>query len=322
MVKQQIKKLIKAIGTPVFKKELQALHSIAVAYQRMIENYEQNQEVQNSSCEGIVFSKDRAMQLHALLSSYFAYVKNPVPLYVLYTYSNRAHADSYEELKKIFLGKDVFFIEEKGFKNDLEALLERISSTMLFFMTDDGLFIDSFDMHEVMVFNPIYVLPSLIKGKDLTYCYIHNKYQQLPEFIRPDDFTLPKHMICWEWGKAEKDSDWAYPMSLDLTFYSKTEMATLIKNVWYKAPNSLETALHFNYVSIFKQRKGVCYEKAKYVNIVCNIVNTEHKNRHTDLHSADSLLTKWQAGYRIQYELFYGKTCDEAETSPFAFVKR
>jgi hypothetical protein len=129
-------------------------------------------------------------------------------------------------------------------------------------------------------------------------------------------------MKYWEWGKAESFSDWGYPLSLDMTFYSKKEIQTLIKTVSYKGPNSLETALHQNFAPIFLQRKGVCYEKSKYVNIVCNIVNAEHQNRNTGLHSIESLLKKWEEGYRIQYEDFFGQNCITAEKSSFTFIKR
>ena len=96
----------------------------------------------------------------------------------------------------------------------------------------------------------------------------------------------------------------------------------MIVNISYKGPNSLETALHDHYSPIFLQRKGVCFEKAKYVNIVCNVVNTEHNNRNTGLHSIDDLLKKWEEGYRIQYEDFFGKQCADAEQSSFNFINR
>jgi len=322
MLKQRAKNILRAIGKPAFKNELLALQTTSLAYQGMIEQYEKDLVLKNPSCEGIVFSKDRAMQLHALLLSYFAYVKNPAKLQILFTTSNKHHSRAYDDLKKIFADKPVTFIREQSFKKDFEKLLQAITTTTVFFMTDDGLFIDSFDMQEVITFNPVHVLPSLIKGKDLTYCYIRNQKQALPEFINPKDITLPPFMICWKWANAQSGSDWAYPMSVDLTFYQKKEVETLVKNISYKAPNSLETALHNNYAAIFVKRTGLCYEKAKYVNVVANVVNTEHKNRHSGLHSAESLLEKWQAGYRIQYEHFYGKNCGEVEASPFSFVLR
>lgn len=315
MIKQQIKQFIRSIAKPAFRKELQAVPAIASVYQEMMS---ENGSA-DTSCEAIVFSKDRAMQLHALLSSYYEQVSNPVRLSVLYTTSNEKHLRSYEELQQLF--KDVHFIREQSFKKDLEHLLDSISSSKLFFMTDDGLFIDRFDLREVLSFNYFQVVPSVIKGMDLTYCYIQDKQQALPNFIQPS-FNLPAGMKCWEWSQAEEGSDWAYPLSLDITFYDTKEIRAMIKQAEYKGPNSLESALHELYAPVFLQRKGICYDRSKYVNIVCNVVNTEHANRNTGRHSIESLLKKWEEGYRIKYELLYGKTCGEAEQSSFEFVLR
>ena len=322
MIKKKIKNIIKNIAAPVFKNELNSTKYIAAAYQRIIETSQQEGNADDLSCAGIVFSKDRALQLHALLSSYFLYVKNPVKVYILYTTSNERQHQSYEELKALFHDKELVFINEAHFKKDLENLLNAIQTSRLFFMTDDGLFIDTFDMNEITRFNPVHTVATLIKGLDLTYCYIQNKKQRLPQFITPQDLALPGYMKCWEWGKAESESDWAYPLSLDASFYNKKEIQALIKNLSYKGPNSLESALHNGYAPIFLQRKGVCYDKAKYVNIVCNVVNMEHKNRNTGLHSAESLLEKWEEGYRIKFEDFFGKKCTDAEKSSFTFIKR
>lgn len=317
MIKQRIKQLIRGIAKPVFKKEIQAVPAISAVYQEMmLENGRAG-----TGCEAIVFSKDRAMQLHALLSSYYEQVSNPVKLYVLYTTSSEPHSQSYKELIRLFSDKDIQFIGEHSFKKDLENLLDGITSAKLFFMTDDGLFIDRFDLQDVLSFNYFQVVPSVIKGTDLTYCYVQGKEYALPEFIQPA-FNLPNGMKCWEWGQAEEGSDWAYPLSLDTTFYDTREIRAMIKQAEYKGPNSLESALHELYAPVFLQRKGVCYDRSKYVNIVCNVVNTEHANRNTGKHSIESLLKKWEEGYRIKYEALYGKTCGEAEQSSFEFVPR
>ena len=50
--------------------------------------------------EGIVFSKDRPLQLHALLCSYSEKVVSPVPLHILYHTSTSAHQESTFELIK------------------------------------------------------------------------------------------------------------------------------------------------------------------------------------------------------------------------------
>src|SRR5829696_1488892 len=52
--------------------------------------------------EGVVFSMDRAMQLHALLVSYQSRVANPAPLHVLYRASSAAHQAAYDEVLATF----------------------------------------------------------------------------------------------------------------------------------------------------------------------------------------------------------------------------
>ena len=54
--------------------------------------------------EGIVFSKDRALQLHALLCSYSEKVATPVPLRILYCVSTPEHQKAYDEIMEIFSG--------------------------------------------------------------------------------------------------------------------------------------------------------------------------------------------------------------------------
>jgi hypothetical protein len=317
-----IKALLKKIAARIFKKELNGLYTISAAYQQAIEAKNSSWRQSDLSCHGIVFSKDRAMQLHALLSSYFSTVKKPAPLTILYTTSSERHEHSYKELRLLFANRAVTFYKERSFKKDVEQIVTNVNVQTIFFMTDDGLFIDSFDMDEIAGFNPLKIVPTLIKGLDLTYCYIQNKQQDLPEFIQPDQLHLSANMKCWEWGNAIPGSDWAYPLSLDTTFYNRSELVLLLQQIQYKGPNSLESSLHNNYHSVFLKRKGICYSKAKYVNIVCNVVNSEHDNRNTGLHSVESLLEKWEAGYKINIEEFAGLSCVEAETKLFSFLKR
>ncbi|MBS1946193.1 MAG: hypothetical protein JST47_00355 [Bacteroidetes bacterium] len=319
MIKQGFKKIIKKIASPVFRHELNSSGSIALAYQRLVASIPLP-AVKN--CAGLVFSKNRAMQLHALLSSYFHYANNPAPLHILYRATTNRHHDAYRELKTLFSDKNIFFTEEQDFRNDLEALLKSIDAFSLFFMTDDGMFIDYFNLEEISSFTSYETVPSLIKGTDLTYCYIQDRQQSLPPFYRPGNIPLPPYLICWDWSKAEFWSEWAYPLSVDVSFFVKEEISFFINQIKYKGPNSLESILNQNFNRLFLKRKGICYTKAKYVNIVCNTVTSEQKNRNTGMHSIDSLLYKWEEGYQIDYLKFEGMKCGDAETAPFAFIKR
>jgi FkbM family methyltransferase len=68
---------------------------------------------------GIIFSKDRAMQLDATLKSFYMYCKDypSVDLKVIYTSSDQYYAIQYRQLAAEY--EEVDFIKEKNFKEDL-----------------------------------------------------------------------------------------------------------------------------------------------------------------------------------------------------------
>lgn|GEM_PF-6805731 len=70
---------------------------------------------------GIVFSKDRALQLHALLSSYSEKVTSPAPLYILYHTSTPRHQKAYAELMEILPHQFLFIkqLSADSFRSDL-----------------------------------------------------------------------------------------------------------------------------------------------------------------------------------------------------------
>jgi hypothetical protein len=272
-----------------------------------------------TSCEIVCFSKDRAIQLHALLSSYYDYIKNPVKIHVLYTCSSKNHKKSYEELISIFKEHSIEFIFEKDFKDDLNNILDLIKTSKIFFMTDDAVFIDEFDMNDFTRYNPLVAIPSLTKGLDLTYCFSYSQNQDLPQFI--NDTKIGNGMKCWIWSDAVNSPDWSYPLSVDGTLYDKIEIQELIRNTGFKAPNSLEWGLQV-YIDLFRDRKGICFDKVKYINIPCNIVQNECDNKFTGTYDPEFLLQQWESGNRIRYEEFLGQDCKIVQQAKFNFVKR
>ncbi len=312
MIKSFVKKTLRAIAGPAFQKELNSRQKLAELYQETLPII-----APQKNCSAIVFSKNRAIQLHALLSTYYHYINNPAPLYILYTTSSDRHEQSYKELIALYSHHPIHFVKETSFKKDLEKILDAISSTTLFFMTDDGIFLDHADLQDILSFTNYRHVPSLIKGKDLTYCYVQNKPQPLPDFT-PETNSL----LSWDWSRSPAYSDWAYPFSVDTSFFVKQEIEHMIRSIDYKGPNSLETALHQTYLPVFLLRKGICYEKAKYVNVVSNVVNSEHANRHSGFHTPDDLLAEWEKGNRILFEEFAGLPCGIAEVKKFSFTKR
>lgn len=270
--------------------------------------------------EWIIFSKNRAIQLHAFISSYFKKVINPCTLNIIYTASNQSHKESYDELIEIFRNKNVNFIWETNFRSQLIKLLENISSSKIIFFCDDGLVTESFDMNDISKFNPLACVPSLYRGMDLTYCFAKQRKQDLPKFM--DNIIPDQDKKVWIWKDIPNSPDWAYPLSVGGNLFSRHELLLMLNYIDFKGPNSLEAGLQC-FLDIFNIRYGICYNKTPLGSIPANIVNSEIlTNKTTNDLSADDLLYKWNQGYRIKYENYYGKNVEIIYQSKLEFVER
>ena len=77
---------------------------------------------------GIVFSKDRAMQLDALLRSIYFHCKDvgSIDIYVLYRTTDAIHTHQYIELSKLY--PKIRFVFENDFRQDLLSIINPYSS--------------------------------------------------------------------------------------------------------------------------------------------------------------------------------------------------
>jgi hypothetical protein len=270
--------------------------------------------------ECIVFSKDRALQLHALISSYLEKVASPVPIHILYHTSTPSHQKAYEEVVEIFPNNNISFTKQdsdNSFRNNLISLLKSVHSEKIFFLVDDVLFIEDFDIKDFVKFDTDKFVPTLRMGLNLKKCYTVQKDQPLPELI--SDIVKDKDKITWQWDQGVYD--WSYPLSLDGHFFSTQEIATMIELTKFSAPNTLEDQLQ-KFRRFFMFRKGIAYKKARIVNIPCNKVQIENKNLCGDLHQ-DFLLEQWQQGYQMDFRGLYGFINESAHQEiPFRFIKR
>jgi len=272
----------------------------------------------NDRIDGMVFSKDRAMQLHALLSTYIKNVNNRCPLVILYKASNYKSKSAYESLKIEFVNESFTFLEENGFYNQVKNWLNDSRADRIFFMTDDAIFLDSFDLRTALFFNPLDTIFSLTKGYDLTFCFTHNIDQEIPVFTKQDQLDN-NNFNYWVWNSKPGSPDWSYPLSVDGNFFLKEEMIQIIKHIPFSNPNTLESSMQV-FLSLFKGRQGVCFDKVKLINIPCNLVQNDFKNRSTGHFTADELQTLWDDGKRIDFNLFKGKDATEAEQARYEFI--
>ena len=182
-----------------------------------------------STVECIIFSKDRALQLHGLLSTFREKVFPVVPAHVLYMASSPSHQKAYDDVIDMFGKQNVRFIQQKNnrsFKHDLMEILFSLTCDMLFFLVDDILLTEPVDLNDVLKLDPDVFVPSLRMGQNLTHCYVLQRPQALPHFLDPP--VSPSDKIVWQWEKGELD--WGYPLSVDGHFFARREMTAMARS--------------------------------------------------------------------------------------------
>lgn len=260
----------------------------------------------SSLVHGITFSMDRALQLHALLSSYRELVLNPAGLTVVYRSSTPEHLLAYEGLRDLVADQPVEFVKEEnagGFREALLDLLRKLHADKVFFLVDDNVFIAAIDMRHFAAADVSRQVPSLRLGLSLRRSYVVNKRQPLPSFLPPESNSpASKETLRWRWSEGQLE--WGYPLSLDGHLFDRREFLAMTELIPFHSPNTLEANLQvFN--RVFRMRDGICYREPAIVNIPCNKVQTDFPNRHGYFDS-EFLLGKWNAGFMIDYKRLRG----------------
>jgi hypothetical protein len=267
-----------------------------------------------------MFSKDRALQLHALLSSYFEKISSPPPVHILYQTSTSAYQKAYEDVIALFSGSPAAFVKQSSdhsFRKDIIQLLKSIQSEKVFFLVDDVVFTEDVDMADLAKFNTDEFIPTLRMGANLLECFPLQQKQAQPQFLTCL-LTEPDKLV-WTW--AQGIYDWGYPLSLDGHLFSAREITVMTELISFHAPNSYESSLQrFNW--LFLPRLGVCYCKSKIINVACNKVQTENDNICGNVHQ-DYLLEQWHRGFQMDYRRLYGFVNKSAHQNiAFNLVKR
>ena len=256
-------------------------------------------EIENSSLQqglvGVVVSKDRALQLHALIHTYCELVSNPVKLIVIYSASTRAHLNAYVEVEELFLGcypKIEFRKEVGNFRTTINSVLGDIETKNIFFLVDDIVFIRNVDLAFSAELDTNRYILSLRHSPALTRSYTANENQKPPAFVCCT--TMPG-LLKFAWFK--KGNEWSDPWSLDGQILSTAEVRVMTRISNFDAPNTYEGVLKtFN--SMCVERQGLCYAESKILNLPINRVQNEVKNLSGNI-SPEFLLTKWNEGMQL-----------------------
>ena len=214
---------------------------------------------------GLIFSKDRAMQLDATLSSFLLHGNDisGARWVVLYKATSALYRSQYAVLEKRYR-EYVSFIEETQFRRQLLDVLKEGRSSdprenrhgfgsfkawrnpsvvrpqnFVLFLVDDNIFIRSFRLDEVvhaLTVNLDAIGFSLRLGRNTTRCYTLNRSQSLPNFQ-----LLQKDILKFNWTHA--DADFAYPLELSSSVYPLETVLHLVSRMDFDNPNTLERGM-------------------------------------------------------------------------------
>ncbi len=250
----------------------------------------------------LVFSYNRPLQLYALLESLEKLSTGYRKIGVIYR-EDPEYASGYKMVKNRF--SDVYFFQQSSVnpKKDFKPLVMDFTfgdfgkdASYIAYAVDDIIITDEINfkigvekLKQTSAYGLYYRL-----GKHTDFCYSINEHQGVPDLIDVAD-----NYYAWQFSKGK--GDWNYPNSVDLVLYNKADLKTLFEKMKFTFPNDFEG----EWAKYADAKKiGLCYERAKMVNIPMNIVST-FNNRFINSYSAEELNLMFLKGLKIDIEPFY-----------------
>jgi hypothetical protein len=297
--KSVLRRLISAVGGVVISqhtyRHILAHRANAIAELTNLENLDLK-----AGLTGVVFSKDRALQLYSLLHSYFELVENPVEMFIIYSASSDKHSKAYRDVIEALNNSSVavtFVREAKSFRETVLEVLKQVKTKNIFFLVDDIIFIRPLNFQVAAVVNPLKSILSFRHSPHLRRSYTGNTRQMPPEF---NSVHGNPELLEFKW--FEQGSEWSDPWSFDGQVLSTAEVRVLTRLSDFKAPNTYEGALkQFN--EITKDRSGLCFGESKILNLPINRVQSEVPNLSGNV-SPEFLLEQWDKGLMLDTRKF------------------
>lgn len=246
----------------------------------------------------VIFSKDRPVQLALLLESLHRYA-TPLPqITVLFTSTDCKAEEIYAELESIYSeSSGVKFVKENKFRDDLAREVKKISSSWMFFLVDDIVFIDCVNFSNLKSHFESGRVVSLRLGVNITRSY--TTHRNVP---RPKLMDLGGDLLGWRW--SDGIGEWGYVHSVDGNIFPTEAIQKIAAMGEYAAPNSFEDCIgRFDFA--FNNAEGVCFETSRLVNIPANRVQSEALNRAGSV-SNDALISAWRQGRKLDLDAYSG----------------
>ena len=211
----------------------------------------------------IIFSKDRAFQLHTALETIKKYVSGVENVYVQFAYSNQKYLDGYIKLGNMF--ENVTFIDESeyGFRPTLCALLNNMKSENVALNVDDIIYYEHIDLKKCSD-----ILSSVDDVGKFTYSLNSELFDKSSFIDQGDYYVIDK---VKDYGSEIKNTVLKYPFGVSWDINRVSDILELLNMHDIKNPVQLEEMGY----SVFNKYRYSIYHKSEVVRYI-------HINNHFD----------------------------------------
>lgn len=247
------------------------------------------------SFSSLIFSKDRGMQLDALLQSLDKNAKNIFSkVSVYYTVSNLEYQKAYDILIDSY--PEIHFIKQQDFEEEVRGLINQPSNYYVGFVDDEILF-------QPIVIEPIVAALSqedvscfsFRLGLNTSYCYTLASPNALSKYKEHDGY------ISWDW--TEETLEFAGPLCVNSHVFNSSLLQKLIIDLSFKDPNYLEMNLQSKRFVPVIPNKMASYTSSVIVSNAINVVGSVNSRRsYQHYHSTEELNSSFLTGMRIDID--------------------
>jgi hypothetical protein len=242
-----------------------------------------------------ILSKDRPLQLDALLRSLHAMVGTTAHCVVLYRTSSDSYRRAYAEVFDRHKSMQLDVVAEQDFKSDVCNIIQAKHYDRVTFLVDDQVFVAPVNLKKILTLDPNFATYSLRLGKKITRCQPLGIVTGHPPFLQLEG--LPEDWLAWHWDKGT--GDWRGANCLDGNVLSRAMVSAALEHpiaARISGPQTLEMSLNASGIAT---RVGVCSVEPQVINLAINRVSQESYLYPHGTIDADKLLGAWESGLQI-----------------------
>lgn len=267
---------------------------------------------------GLVFSRDRPLQLDGALRSLHRHCRDAagLRLTVVYRATSRAQRSAYAVLARDH-GATARFVAESSFEDDVRQALDGSGAddATVLLLVDDVVVVRPFSLAgaaEALRRDERALALSLRLGSNTTFVQPRREVVQAPELaLVGGDGDDALFRTTW----TDAHGDFGYPFDISCSVYRGSDMANALRDVRFDGPNMLEHRLWERRAAFADHRpRLLLHRRARAFAIPANRVQHVAPNPTSGRirHSPHRLLRAYRRGWRLDvaaYDGFSPPTC-------------